>query len=161
MSRAEDEGGRKEAERAFAADVERHISDISSRYIVPDEGTLDFAMMYVPAEGVYAEILRLEHRKRPLFETAIESRVVPMSPLTMYAYLQTVLFGLKCLQIEKNAETILGFCSGSSATWIVSQASTRRSDAISGTRGPEYEEGASKLGRVRDRLARVSDLADR
>jgi hypothetical protein len=81
---------RADAERAFAADVFRHIKDISTRYILPDEGTLDFAMMYVPAEGVYAEILRLNHKKRPLFETAIEARVVPMSPLTMYAYLQTV-----------------------------------------------------------------------
>ena len=53
---------------------------------MPDESTFDFAVMYVPAEGVYAEILRLSHRKRPLFESAIESRVVPMSPLNMYGY---------------------------------------------------------------------------
>jgi DNA recombination protein RmuC len=101
---------RDSAERAFAADVDKHIRDISSRYIVPDEGTLDFAVMYVPAEGIYAEVLRLSHRKHPIFETAIESRVVPMSPLTMYSYLQTILFGLKCLKVEESAERILDQC---------------------------------------------------
>lgn len=110
MCDADNDGDRQAAERAFAADIDKHIADISSRYIVPDEGTLDFAVMYVPAEGVYGEVLRLAHRRRSLFETAIESRVVPMSPLTLYGYLQTILFGLKCLRIEENAERILGHC---------------------------------------------------
>ncbi len=110
MCDAKTDAERTVAERAFAADVDKHIGDISSRYIVPDEGTLDFAVMYVPAEGLYGEVLRLSHRKQPIFERAIEARVVPMSPLTMYAYLQTVLFGLKCLRIEENAEQILDHC---------------------------------------------------
>jgi DNA recombination protein RmuC len=160
MCKAEGDVAAAEAERAFAADVERHIRDISTRYILPDEGTLDFAMMYVPAEGVYAEILRLAHRKRPLFESAIESRVVPMSPLTMYAYLQTVLFGLKCLQIEKNAETILGFCSRLERDMDRFAGDYETLGRHLGNAWARYEEGGSRLGRVRDRLARVGDLAD-
>jgi DNA recombination protein RmuC len=160
MCKAEGDDAAAEAERAFAADVERHIKDISSRYILPDEGTLDFAMMYVPAEGVYAEILRLAHRKRPLFESAIESRVVPMSPLTMYAYLQTVLFGLKCLQIEKNAETILGFCRRLERDMDRFAGDYETLGRHLGNAWARYEEGGSRLGRVRDRLARVGDLAE-
>jgi DNA recombination protein RmuC len=160
MCRADDDVGALDAERAFAADVERHIKDISARYILPDEGTLDFAMMYVPAEGVYAEILRLSHRKRPLFETAIEARVVPMSPLTMYAYLQTVLFGLKCLQIEKNAEMILGFCGRLERDVDRFASEYETLGRHLNNAWTRYEEGASKLGRVRDRLARATDLAD-
>ena len=160
MCRSDGDVAGAEAERAFAADVERHIKDISARYILPDEGTLDFAVMYVPAEGVYAEVLRLAHRKRPLFETAIESRVVPMSPLTMYAYLQTVLFGLKCLQIEKNAEAILGFCGRLERDVDRFAGEYETLGRHLGNAWTKYEEGSSRLGRFRDRLARVGDLAD-
>lgn len=155
-----DDVGRAEAERAFAADVERHIRDISSRYIVPDEGTLDFAVMYVPAEGVYGEVLRLSHKKKPLFETAMDARIVPMSPLTMYGYLQTILFGLKCLQIEKSAEAILGFCGQ------LQQDVARFSEEYEtlgkhlGNAKSKYEQGTHRLDRFRDRLDRVADLAD-
>ena len=101
---------RVHAERAFADDVQGHINDIARRYIVPDEGTLDFAVMYVPVEAVYGEVLRLKYRGRSLFEIAMEARVIPMSPLTMYSYLQTILFGLRCLRIEEDAQTILQRC---------------------------------------------------
>ena len=101
---------RVQAERAFAADVEGHITDIERRYIVPDEDTLEFAVMYVPVEAVYGEVLRLKHRGRSLFEIAMEARVIPMSPLTMYSYLQTILYGLRCLRIEEDAQTILQRC---------------------------------------------------
>jgi DNA recombination protein RmuC len=160
MCEADDETTRKHAERDFAADVERHIRHISTRYIVPDEETFDFAVMYVPAEGVYGEILRLGHRGRPLFESAIEARVVPMSPLTMYAYLQTVLFGLKCLQIEASAEAILDFCGR------LQQDMERFADEYDklgkhlGNARTKYEEGTRRLDRFRDRLERVVDLAD-
>ena len=102
---------RIDAERAFVADVREAHPRISrpgtwSRTKKPSTS----AVMYVPAEGVYGELLRLTDRRRPLFETAIEARVVPMSPLTMSGYLQTILFGLKCLSIEKSAEAILDFC---------------------------------------------------
>ncbi|HEY7874816.1 MAG TPA: DNA recombination protein RmuC [Actinomycetota bacterium] len=160
MCEADDETSRKHAERDFAADVERHIKHISTRYIVPDEETFDFAVMYVPAEGVYGEILRMSHRSRPLFESAIEARVVPMSPLTMYAYLQTVLFGLKCLQIEASAEAILDFCGR------LQQDMERFADEYDklgkhlGNARTKYEEGTRRLDRFRDRLERVIDLGD-
>lgn len=160
MCNAEDESEKKDAERAFAADVDRHIRDISTRYIVPDEQTLDFAVMYVPAEGVYAEVLRLAHRKRPLFETAIEHRVTPMSPLTMYGYLQTVMFGLKCLQIGKNAEAILGFCGRLQQDLArFSESYKTLGGHLARARG-QYEEGSTRLDRFSDRLGRVTEMAE-
>ncbi|HEU4481063.1 MAG TPA: DNA recombination protein RmuC [Actinomycetota bacterium] len=160
MCDADGERERADAERAFASDVEQHIRDISTRYVVPDEGTLDFAVMYVPAEGVYGEVLRSSHGKRQLFDIAIERRVVPMSPLTMYGYLQTILFGLRCMQIEKNAEALLGFCGR------LQQDVERFADEyetlgrhLTNARS-KYEEGARKLDRFRGSLERASELAE-
>lgn len=159
MCAVEHDTERRDAERAFAADVQRHIQAISSRYIVPEEQTFDFAVMYVPAEGVYAEVLRLAHRTRPLYESAIEARVVPMSPLTLIGYLQTVLYGLKCLRIEKNAREILGSVRGleqSLSTFVADYDTLGRH---LGHARLKYEEGARRLDRLGDRLAEVSDLA--
>lgn len=159
MCAATDDLERVDAERAFASDVDRHIRDISIRYVVPDEGTFDFAVMYVPAEGVYAEVLRLAHRKRPLFESAIESRVVPMSPLTLFGYLQTILFGLKCLRIEQSAEAILGHCGrlGQDLTRFATEYETLGRHL--GNAHAKYEEGQRRLDRFRDKLESVVDLS--
>jgi DNA recombination protein RmuC len=160
MCNASDPTERRRAERAFAGDVERHIKDIASRYLVPDEGTLDFAVMYVPAEGVYAEVLRLSCADRPLFDTAIGARVIPMSPLTTYGYLQTILFGLKCLSIEKNAETVVSLCSR-----LQQDISLFASDYetlgrhLTNARG-KFEEGGRRLDRVKDKLDHVVDLSE-
>jgi DNA recombination protein RmuC len=160
MCDADGDIDRAKAERDFAADIDRHIRDISSKYIVPDERTFDFAVMYVPAEGVYGEVLRIKHRKQSLFESAMQARVVPMSPLTMYGYLQTVLFGLKCLSIEKNAEAVLGHC-GRLQQDIERFASEY--DTLGrhlGNARSKYEEGARRLDRFRDKLEDVVQLSD-
>ena len=159
MGAATDEPERAAAERAFAADVERHIRDVSKKYIVPDEGTFDFAVMYVPAEGLYGEVLRMSHQRRPLFETAIEARVVPMSPLTLYGYLQTILFGLKCLSIEKSAEAILGYCGRlRQDIGLFATEYDTLGRHLTNARS-KYEEGARKLERFRTKLDQASDVA--
>jgi DNA recombination protein RmuC len=160
MCEATNDADKLEAERAFASDIDKHIRDISSRYIVPDEDTFDFAVMYVPAEGVYAEVLRLAHRRTPLFESAMEARVIPMSPLNMYGYLQTILFGLKCLRIEESAERILDFCGrlGQDIERFATEYETLGKHI--GNARSKYEEGARRLDRFRDNLERVVDLVD-
>ena len=158
MCEAGDGAARSRAERAFAADVEGHIAAIANRYVVPDEGTFDFAVMYVPAEGVYAEVLRLSHAGRPLFERALEAKVVPMSPLTLYGYLQTVLMGLNCLQIEQNAARILDFCSRlqGEAERFATEYETMGLHLTNARN--RYEEGSRRLARFRDVLERVTEL---
>jgi DNA recombination protein RmuC len=160
MCEATSDLDRAQAERDFAADVDKHIRDISSKYVVPDERTFDFAVMYVPAEGVYGEVLRLKHRKAALFELAMDARVVPMSPLTMYGYLQTVLFGLKCLSIEKNAEAVLGHCGRLQQDIERFATEYETLGRHIGNARSKYEEGARRLDRFRDKLDDVVQLSD-
>jgi DNA recombination protein RmuC len=158
MCDAADDLERTAAERAFASDVAEHIRAIATRYIVPDEDTFDFAVMYVPAEGVYAELLRLAHRKRPLFELAMDARVVPMSPLTLYGYLQTVLFGLKCLRIEESAQEILDYCGRLQVDFDRFGEEYETLGRHLGNARAKYDEGRHRLARFRDKLDRVVDL---
>ncbi len=102
---AQDDNARTKARKAFLRDVRSHIDAIAGKYILPEEGTLDFALMFVPAENVYAELLTPEgDLDIPAY--AREKRVVPVSPNTLYAYLMAIATGLRGLQIEKNAKRI-------------------------------------------------------
>jgi DNA recombination protein RmuC len=90
--------------------VKTRIDEIAKRYILPDEGTFDFALMYVPAENVYYEIIikdQADAGDEPIATYALTKRVVPVSPNSFYAYLQVIILGLRGLRIEGNARQIL------------------------------------------------------
>jgi DNA recombination protein RmuC len=93
------------ASREFRQSVRARIDEIADKYIVTAEGTLDFALMYVPAEAVYYEAMA---REESLSEYARERHVFVVSPSTLYLYLATVAMGMKGLQIEQDAQHILG-----------------------------------------------------
>jgi DNA recombination protein RmuC len=105
---AEDDAQRELYEKAFARDVKGHIDAIASKYIRPDEGTYDFAFMYLPSEAIYYELVC--GKTGALLAYAHEKRVLPVSPTTLTAYLQVVLLGLKGLQIEQHAQEVMAYC---------------------------------------------------
>lgn len=106
-SDADDNGSREQYSKLFYTDVKKHVESIAKKYILPDEGTVDFALMYIPAENVYHEILSNEFGGLKLFDFATGKRVIPVSPNTLYAYLSTIIMGLKGMKIEENAKVIL------------------------------------------------------
>ncbi len=104
------EDRRRTARRAFGRDVRNRVDEIAKKYILPDEGTFDFALMYIPAENVYYEVIVKdgdEAEEDALLSYALSRRVIPVSPNSFYAYLQVILLGLKGLRIEQNAREIL------------------------------------------------------
>jgi DNA recombination protein RmuC len=105
-----EEDKRRPVRRQFVRDVRTRIDEIAKKYILPDEGTFDFALMYVPAENVYYEIIikdETDLADDPIATYALSKRVVPVSPNSFYAYLQVIILGLRGLKIEANAQSIL------------------------------------------------------
>ena len=109
LSSGDNADAKTAAGRAFARDVKKHIDVIAQKYIRTDEGTFDFALMYIPSESVFYEIIvRNEWNPgEPLLKYALEQRVIPVSPNSFYAYLQTILLGLRGMRVEENAREIM------------------------------------------------------
>jgi len=108
LSAETDEEQRKVLRRRFLAGVRKHIDAIADKYIRPDEGTFDFALMYIPAENVYYEtIIRESPSDDSISARALTRRVIPVSPNCLYAYLQVIVLGLRGFQIEQRAGEVL------------------------------------------------------
>ncbi len=102
MSKAETDADRKSHEKEFIKDLKKHIDDISEKYILPDEGTYDFSMMYVPSEAVFYELAQLTE----IMTYARKKRVYPVSPTTLYAHLQTILLSFAGKQLEVKTKSV-------------------------------------------------------
>ncbi|MBI4169726.1 MAG: DNA recombination protein RmuC [Acidobacteria bacterium] len=101
---------RQKAARSFGRDVRKHIDDIAEKYIRPGEGTLDYALMYIPAENVFYEVIARDEAaagEEDINTYALKRRVYPVSPNSIHAHLQAIAFGLMGLRIEERAREIM------------------------------------------------------
>lgn len=94
---------RKSIEKEFEKDVKKYIDDISRKYILTEEGTIDYALMYIPSEAIYYEVVN----NPALFEYAGDKKVLPVSPMTFYAYMKAILMSFEGQRIENKAKEIL------------------------------------------------------
>ncbi len=90
----------------FSAVVKKQIDDIAEKYIRPAENTFDFAIMFIPSESMYYELLISDNDENSAYRYAMKKHVVAASPNSFYAYIQAIAIGLKGMQIEKNAERV-------------------------------------------------------
>jgi DNA recombination protein RmuC len=93
----------------FLNDVKKHIDAIRDKYIKPGEGTFEFALMYIPSETIYYEIITRDEKLAEgtsLVDYAKKAKVIPVSPNSFYVYLQVIIYGLKGMEIEKSAREI-------------------------------------------------------
>jgi DNA recombination protein RmuC len=103
MTTAKTDAERKAAKKEFVKNVKKHIDDISSKYILTEEGTIDYALMYLPTEAIYYEVVTINE----LFDYSNKKRVLPVSPMTFYAYLRAILMSFEGQKIEAKARQIL------------------------------------------------------
>ena len=163
MLNAASDDERKAARREFVRNVKKHIDAIRDKYILPDEGTMEFALMYIPAENVYYEtIIKGEETngEKEIYQYAIDSRVIPVSPNSFYAYLMTLALGFRGLQIETRAREImdsLGRLQGDLGRF-------KQEFEIVGTHltnaQKKYEDADKRLNRFEERLGTVSSASE-
>jgi len=145
--------------RAFTRSLKERIDEIADKYIRPDEGTYEFALMYIPAENVYYEAVMGGADPgdgRSVLGHALRRRVIPVSPHTFYAYLLVILHGLQGMRVEQRAREIqdqLGALGQQfDAFWAAFQTvGTHLANAQK-----KYDESARQAGRVRDRFDQIA-----
>lgn len=150
----------EDARKDFGQAVRKHVDAIAAKYILPAEHTLDVALMFVPSETVYYELLMTEDSKNGRLDAYCRCcSVIPVSPNTLYAYLSAILMGLRGLQIEENARRLLGSLAGlkrqlESFSEVYEKLGTHLRHAQQ-----NYEEADSRLGRARNSIEQMSQGA--
>ncbi len=156
IMKAESPEDKKAWRRQFARNIRKHI-DAVARYILPDEKTFNFALMYIPAENVYYETIIRGDDGGDIFPYALERRVIPVSPNSFYAYLHVIVQGLKGLHFEKAADDILAYVSRLKGDLADFQQDY---DVLGGHlrhAAAKHDEAGRRLTRLSDRLQRVGE----
>ena len=154
LATAEAEGSddAKRLRSEFERSVRARVDEIAGKYISPDDGTLDCALMYLPSEAIYYE-LAVREDGFAFLEYARSRRVVPCSPNTLYAYLQAIALGLRGLQIAEHTR------------WIQATLQHLRQDAARAREAFEKTQkqlmhAANNLGEVGSSLGKIEDRLD-
>jgi len=156
ITAAESEKEQVELRRQFTRTIKKHIDKIT-KYILPDENTFDFALMYIPAENVYYETIIRCSEESDIFSYSLEKRVIPVSPNSLYAYLQVVVLGLKGLRFEEAASEIFAYVKHLQSDLDDFQQDYEVMGGHIRHAAVKYEEAGRKLTRFGDRLQRASE----
>lgn len=103
MLKTTNEAEKEKFRKEFVRDVKKHVETISKKYILVSEGTLDYALMYIPSESVYYEIIN----DVDLFDYSGKRRVLPVSPMSFYAYMKAILMSFEGQRIQSKAKEII------------------------------------------------------
>jgi DNA recombination protein RmuC len=152
---AESDDERQLHEKAFARDVRNHVDAISAKYIRPEEGTYDFAFMYVPVESVYYELAC--GPAAAVLQYAHEKRVFPVSPSTFTAYLQVIVLGLRGMQIEQRAQEVMSYVAELNRDFGKFSEDFELVGTHLGRAQTKYTDADKRLGRFAGKLERASD----
>jgi DNA recombination protein RmuC len=155
LAAAESDDERALYEKAFARDLKGHVDAIASKYIRPDEGTYDFALMYLPAESVYYELVC--GKTGALLQYAHEKRVFPVSPTTFTSQLQVIALGLKGLQIEQHAHEVMAYVAQLGKDFDRFKADFDVVGKHIGNAQSKYSEAERRLDRFESKLERASE----
>jgi len=146
--------------RRFLSDVKKHVDTIAEKYIVPDEGTYQFALMYIPAENVYYEtIVKYDspEGETSIVDHALGKKVIPVSPNTLYAYLQVIALGLRGLRIDQHAQEILAHLDRLQGDFEHFKRDFEVVGSHLDNARNRYEDACRKLSRLEDQLTGLED----
>jgi len=160
MLEATEDQDRQHCRKEFVKDVKKHIDDISQKYILPDEGTLEFALAYIPAENIYYEIIIKTDEEESIADYALSKRVIPVSPSTFYAHLQSIAIGLKGLRVEKFAQEILASLSRLKGDYYSLQDDFRVLGTHIHNASQKYGDAEKKITRFGDKLSSLETTAE-
>ncbi len=157
---AETDSEKNNALTKFSKALKDQIDDIAGKYIKPTENTFDFAIMFIPSESMYYELLMQEGNENGAYSYAMKKHVIPASPNSFYAYIQAIAIGLKGMQIEKNAQLVRD-------QLAQLENSLSKFDDHFETLGTHLKNAANKygdsheaLGRFRERLGGIAKFDD-
>jgi DNA recombination protein RmuC len=155
---------KKKEKRGFVTAIKKHADAIAKKYILPDEGTFDFALMYIPAENIYYETIikdDLMDDGGSLYSYLLSKKVIPVSPNSLYAYLQVIVTGLRGMRVQEHAKNILA-----DLKRIEGDLGKFREDyTILGKHlknaNGSYEESNKRLDKFQDKFVRVTEIGER
>lgn len=151
---------RAAAEKAFVNDLKMRIQE-TAKYIRPEEGTMDFAFMFIPSEGIYYDLLTNQvgggEEENLIQRAAGKYKVIIVSPTSFLAYLQTVMQGLKALKIEEKAAEIQQRV-GELGKHVGAYEQFYKKLGVSlGTTVSHYNSGYKELGKIDKDVYRITD----
>jgi DNA recombination protein RmuC len=162
MQQADEPTQKERLRKDFLKDVRKHIDKIAESYLRGADGTVDFALMYIPAENVYYEaIVSTAQADTNLQEYAMSKKVIPVSPNLLYVYLMTVAMGLHGLQIEQQAAQIRQNLTKLNASFTDFASTWETLGRHLRNAYSQYDEGQKKVDRFAMQLGQIQSEQSR